>query len=137
MPPRRSAIATLTDNDCRGVPCNSPRSLYRFRASVGRHQPLDALARESDLQPAVLAAALQIDDGAFAKLGVAHALAQLVAGIVLTDRRAHAAVIDRARYAGAQAHFFHALFRQLADKARRPVVNLFAVQTARFGIGQR
>ena len=85
----------------------------------------------------MLAAAFQIDDGAFAKLGMAHALAQLVAGIVLADRRAHAAVIDRARYAGAQAHFFHTLFRQFADKARRPMVNLFAVQTARFGIGQR
>jgi hypothetical protein len=39
---------------------------------------------------------------------------------------------DRAANAGAQTNFFHTGFRQFADKARRTVIDLFAVQTTSF-----
>ncbi len=53
------------------------------------------------------------------------------------NQRAHPLMADRAAYRGAQAHLFHTLFRQLADKARRAMVNLFTIQTAGFRVGQR
>ena len=46
-------------------------------------------------------------------------------------------MVYRAAHRGSQPHFFYALLRQLADKARRAVINLFPVQTAGFRIGQR
>ena len=85
----------------------------------------------------MLAAAFHIDDGAFTKLSVAYTLTELVAAVVLDHRRPHPLMADRTTYRSAQAHLFHTLFRQLADKARRAMVNLFAIQTAGFRVGQR
>ena len=113
------------------------RKLYRLQSGVSRHQPFNTLALERHLQTAMLAAAFHIDDGAFTKLSVAYALAELIAAVVLDHRRTHTLMADRAAYRGAQAHLFHTLFRQLTDKARRAMVNLFAIQTAGFRVGQR
>ena len=85
----------------------------------------------------MLAAAFHIDDGAFTKLSVAYTLTELVAAVVLDHRRPHPLMADRTTYRSAQAHLFHTLFRQLADKARRAMVNLFTIQTAGFRVGQR
>ena len=66
-----------------------------FQLRVGGHQPFNPLPLERHLQAAELAAAFQIHNGAFAKLRMAHALAQLVAGVGFRNRRAHALMADR------------------------------------------
>lgn len=48
--------------------------LHRLKPRVSRHQPFDSLALKSHLQPAVLAAAFEVDDSAFAKLRMTHPL---------------------------------------------------------------
>src|SRR5699024_2297440 len=102
-----------------------PATLHRLQPGVCRHQPFNTLALECHLQTAMLAAAFHIDDGAFTKLSVAYTLTELVAAVVLDHRRPHPLMADRTTYRSAQAHLFHTLFRQLADKARRAMVNLF------------
>ena len=82
-------------------------------------------------------AAFQVDDGAFTKLSMAYTLAKLIAGVVLRHWRAHSLMADRATDRRAQTNLFDTGFRQLADKARRAMVNLFALQATGFGVGQR
>ena len=49
--------------------------LHFLEPGVSRDQPFDPLPLKSHLQPAVLAAAFEVDDGAFAKLRMPYALA--------------------------------------------------------------
>lgn len=66
-----------------------------FEARVSGHQPFDALTVERYLQPAVFAAAFKIHDGAFTEFRMTHALAELIAGVVLRYRRAQLLMADR------------------------------------------
>ena len=79
-----------------------PATLYRLQPGVSRYQPFNTLALECHLQTAMLAAAFHIDDSAFTKLGVAHALAKFVAAIVHDHRRTHTLMADRAAFRGAE-----------------------------------
>ena len=54
---------------------------HRLQPGVSRHQPFNTLALERHLQTAMLTAAFHIDDGAFTKLSVAYAPAELVAAV--------------------------------------------------------
>src|SRR5699024_7815616 len=103
------------------------RKLHGLQPGASRHQPFNTLALECHLQTTMLAAAFHIDDSPFTKLGVSYALAEFVTAVVLDHRRTHPLMADRTAYRSAQAHLFHTLFRQLTNKARRAMVNLFAI----------
>src|SRR5262245_61788175 len=130
----------LTEPDCRGE--TGPFSISSipsdgFELGVACHQPLGALMLEVDLDPRVLAMALDREHHAVAELLMAHPLAEPQApGLIVEISAGASRGVDRARDVDARPDLLDELVGHLGDEARGRAVAVHAVHAPLLGVGQ-